>query len=204
VSALRGRSYDPVKRTMDVVVAVAALVVLAPVLIGVALVVAVSMGRPVLFRQIRPGRHAQRFELVKFRTMRTGPGDDAERLTAVGRVLRSTSLDELPQLWSVLRGQMSLVGPRPLLVEYLDRYTPRQSRRHEVRPGITGLAQVAGRNRLDWDRRLELDVQYVERRSLSLDVQVLARTVASVARRDGVTAEGHATAARLDGQAEVV
>jgi lipopolysaccharide/colanic/teichoic acid biosynthesis glycosyltransferase len=199
---LRGRCYDPFKRAMDVVVAAAALVVLAPVLAAVALLVVLTMGRPVLFRQVRPGRHGQRFELVKFRTMRAGPGDDAERLTAVGRLLRSTSLDELPQLWSVVRGEMSLVGPRPLLVEYLDRYTPRQARRHEVRPGITGLAQVAGRNRLDWDRRLELDVSYVEQRNLALDVRILARTLARVARRDGVSAEGHATVARFDDQVE--
>jgi lipopolysaccharide/colanic/teichoic acid biosynthesis glycosyltransferase len=155
----------------------------------------------VLFRQVRPGLAGQPFELVKFRTMRSGTGSDAERLTSLGRFLRSTSLDELPELWNVLRGDMSLVGPRPLLVEYLDLYSPRQARRHEVRPGITGLAQVAGRNLVGWDERFELDVEYVERRSLGLDLRILWRTAVAVVRREGVTAEGEATMPPFRGSA---
>jgi lipopolysaccharide/colanic/teichoic acid biosynthesis glycosyltransferase len=193
------RGYDVVKRGLDVAVAATALVVLAPVMAAVAVVVAGTMGRPVLFRQMRPGRHGVPFELVKFRTMRVdgsdaGPSADAVRLTATGRRLRASSLDELPTLWNVLRGDMSLVGPRPLLVSYLERYTPDQARRHEVRPGITGLAQVRGRNRLDWPRRFAYDVWYVDHRGLGLDLWILARTAIAVLRREGVTAGGSATA----------
>jgi lipopolysaccharide/colanic/teichoic acid biosynthesis glycosyltransferase len=198
---LRGRAYDPLKRAIDVVGAGAGLVALAPVLAVVAAVVRATMGRPVLFRQPRPGQGGALFDLVKFRTMRPGPGSDAERLTPLGRLLRSTSLDELPELWNVLRGDMSLVGPRPLLVEYLERYDQRQARRHEVRPGLTGLAQVSGRNALGWDDRLELDVQYVERRSLALDLWILARTVIGVCRREGISADGEATMTPFTGRA---
>jgi lipopolysaccharide/colanic/teichoic acid biosynthesis glycosyltransferase len=147
----------------------------------------------VLFRQVRPGRHGELFTILKFRTMRDGPGADAERLTSLGRWLRATSLDELPELWNVLRGDMSLVGPRPLLVEYLPLYSPRQSRRHEVRPGLTGLAQVAGRNLVDWEERFELDVEYVDTRSLALDLRIIGQTVAAVLRREGISGEGEAT-----------
>ncbi len=161
-----------------------------------------DLGRPVLFRQERPGRHGRPFTLVKFRTMRDGDGPDAERLTGLGRFLRSTSLDELPELWNVFRGDMSLVGPRPLLTRYLDRYNPRQARRHEVRPGLTGLAQVAGRNTVDWAERFELDVTYVDTWTIPGDVAIIWRTVWSVLRRDGIAADGHATMPEFEGAPE--
>lgn len=192
-----GHPYDRPKRLLDVLVASLALVVLSPALLAVALVVAVGLGRPVLFRQTRPGLHGRLFELRKFRTMKPiGPGrvSDGDRLTGLGRWLRATSLDELPTLWNVLRGDMSLVGPRPLLVSYLDRYTPEQARRHEVRPGVTGLAQVRGRNSLSWEEKFGYDVRYVDTRRLGLDLRILAETVVRVLRREGVSADGHATA----------
>ncbi|AXG15425.1 sugar transferase [Intrasporangium calvum] len=181
---------------MDVVVSAVGLVVTAPIQLVVAGVVRVALGSPVLFRQQRPGKDGVIFELVKFRTMLHPDADhqtDAERLTPVGRFLRSTSLDELPTLWNVLKGDMSLVGPRPLLVEYLDRYSPEQARRHEVRPGITGLAQVSGRNALDWQEKLALDVQYVDERSFGVDLRILWRTLAAVFTRHGISADGQAT-----------
>jgi sugar transferase EpsL len=197
-----------IKRALDVVVSFIALVVLSPVLFVVALVVAGSMGSPVLFRQVRPGRHGRLFGLLKFRTMsdaRDATGalrPDAERLTGVGRFLRRTSLDELPELWNVLWGDMSLVGPRPLLPSYLDRYNARQARRHDVRPGLTGLAQVNGRNALDWKSRLELDVRYVETQSMALDMKILLQTIGIVLRGSGVSQPGHATAEEFRGDAE--
>ncbi len=181
------------------------LVVTAPVQAATALVVLASMGRPVLFRQARPGKDAEVFELVKFRTMRLPDPThvtDGERLTRVGKILRATSLDELPTLWNVLRGEMSLVGPRPLLVEYLERYTPEQARRHEVRPGITGLAQVNGRNGVGWDERLALDVEYVDTRSLLLDLQIIARTFGLALGRVGISADGEATMSVFMGSAK--
>ncbi len=195
-----------VKRVIDVLVASIGLVVLSPVIAVVAIAVALLLGRPVFFRQERPGLGGQSFELIKFRTMRTGPGSDAERLTSLGRFLRSTSLDELPELWNVLKGDMSLVGPRPLLPQYLELYSERQARRHEVRPGVTGLAQVSGRNAVDWDQRFELDVQYVEQASIGLDLRILGRTVSSVVRREGIAADGEATMEPFTGSrtAEVV
>ena len=174
------RRYDLVKRGLDVTVSAVGLVVSAPVQVVTAGVVLVAHGRPVLFRQPRPGKDGVVFELVKFRTMRHPDATqvtDADRLTSVGRFLRSTSLDELPTLWNVLKGDMSLIGPRPLLVEYLPRYSPQQARRHEVRPGVTGLAQVSGRNFLDWDKRLAKDVEYVKKLSLAMDLKVLWKTV---------------------------
>lgn len=193
----RRRPYDTVKRALDIVSAAIVLVVGSPLFALVALLVARNLGRPVLFTQPRPGRDGRVFTLLKFRTMREQrPGEDVSdeaRLTRFGRVLRSTSLDELPSLVNVLRGDMSIVGPRPLLVSYLARYTPEQARRHEVRPGITGLAQVSGRNTVEWSRRFELDVEYVERRSLRLDAWILLQTALAVVRRDGISAEGHAT-----------
>jgi sugar transferase EpsL len=183
-----------VKRAFDVVVAAAALVVLSPVLAAAALGVRLVLGRPVLFRQVRPGMHGRPFTIHKLRTMADGPGTDDERLGRFGRFLRSTSIDELPELIDVLRGPMSIVGPRPLLMEYLDRYTPEQARRHDVKPGITGLAQVNGRNRLGWDERFALDVRYVDTWSLGLDLRIIGRTLASVARREGISQDGHATA----------
>ncbi|MDZ7677415.1 MAG: sugar transferase [Acidimicrobiales bacterium] len=181
------------KRAVDVVGAVIGLVLLWPVMVIVAIAIRVTMGRPVLFRQERAGRSGAPFELLKFRTMREGAGTDAERLTRVGRLLRSTSLDELPQLWNVLRGDMSLVGPRPLYVRYIPLYSDRQRRRLEVRPGITGLAQIEGRNSLDWPQRLELDVRYVESRGLLLDLRIMWRTVAAVVHRDGISGAGTVT-----------
>ncbi len=196
------RAYDRVKRAGDAVLAVVGLVLSSPLQLATAGVVLVAHGRPVLFRQPRPGKDGEVFELVKFRTMRH-PDDthvtDQDRLTRVGRVLRATSLDELPTLWNVLKGDMSLVGPRPLLVEYLPRYSPQQARRHEVRPGVTGLAQVNGRNCLDWDERLALDVEYVDTRSLALDVQILLRTVTQVLRRSGISQQGQATMSKFTG-----
>jgi lipopolysaccharide/colanic/teichoic acid biosynthesis glycosyltransferase len=195
-------SYDRVKRLVDVVVAVAGLLLLAPVLLAVALAVRLRLGRPVLFRQRRPGLGGELFTLVKFRTM-TGeaadPATDRDRLTRLGRWLRATSLDELPTLWNVLRGEMSLVGPRPLLPQYLPRYTPRQARRHEVRPGITGLAQVRGRNTLSWEEKFAYDLEYVREQSLGLDLRILADTVRTVLRRDGINAPGAATAHEFEG-----
>ncbi|MEU7757006.1 sugar transferase [Micromonospora sp. NPDC049171] len=201
------RPYDIVKRVLDVVLAATGLLLASPVLAAVALAVLVTMGRPVLFRQARPGRHGQLFHLVKFRSMTVGgedqaPANDAARLTTFGRWLRTTSLDELPQLWNVLRGEMSLVGPRPLLPAYLSRYSPEQLRRHDVRPGITGLQQVYGRNALSWDDRFALDVRYVRQRSLALDLRILLRTVRTVVRREGITAAGAATAHEFLGPAE--
>ncbi len=197
-----GEATDRFKRISDVAVSSMGLLVSAPVQLGTAVVVLVTMGRPVLFRQPRPGKDAEVFELVKFRTMLLPDAThvtDAERLTRLGKFLRASSLDELPTLWNVLRGEMSLVGPRPLLVEYLERYTPEQARRHEVRPGVTGLAQVKGRNGLSWDEKLALDVDYVDRRSFWLDMHILLGTVGVVLRRRGVSADGEATMTRFLG-----
>ena len=194
------------KRLLDLIAACAALVLLLPVIGFVALAVRLSLGAPVLFRQSRPGWRGRPFVLIKFRTMtddRDGTGEllpDALRLNRFGRVLRSTSLDELPALWNVVRGDMSIVGPRPLLTQYLPRYSSRQARRHDVRPGITGLAQVSGRNALAWPHRLELDVQYVERLSFLLDVKILVRTLWHVARRRGISQPGRATVDEFMGQ----
>ncbi len=190
------RRYDAAKRGLDITASAVGFVVTAPVQLVTAAAVLVAHGRPVLFRQPRPGRDGEVFELVKFRTMRLPDAahvTDAERLTGLGRFLRSTSLDELPTLWNVLKGDMSLVGPRPLLVEYLPRYSPTQARRHEVRPGITGLAQVSGRNALSWEEKFELDVEYVDHRGPRLDLVILWRTARSVLGRHGISEEGQAT-----------
>ena len=206
-SQLIGNSEEPslahissvLKRSLDIMAAVAGLVLLAPLLLVVALLVRINLGAPVLFRQQRPGLHGQPFEIVKFRTMtdeRDAEGallPEAERLTRMGRFLRSTSLDELPELWNVLKGDMSLVGPRPLRMEYLPLYSDRQARRHQVRPGITGWAQVQGRNLLSWPERLEMDVWYVENRGLWLDVRILLLTLVVVLKRTGVSPEQSAT-----------
>lgn len=186
------------KRMMDLVIAVPAFVASLPLQAALALAVSWRLGRPVLFRQVRPGWHSQPFEILKFRTMlpidpAAGLVDDADRLTPFGIFLRSSSLDELPALWNVVRGDMSLVGPRPLLVHYLGRYSWEQAHRHDVPPGMTGLAQVAGRNALTWDERLRLDVEYVATRSLSLDLWILVRTIGLVLRRTGISATGSAT-----------
>ncbi len=188
------------KRLLDVVGALVLLVVTSPLLVLAALLVRVTMGAPVTFRQTRTGLQGRLFTLVKLRTMRAADGsDDAARLTPVGRLLRATSLDELPQLWNVLRGDMALVGPRPLLPQYLDRYTPAQARRHDVLPGLTGLTQVRGRNGLSWDEKFALDVWYVDHWSLALDAWILWRTLRIVASRDGIAADGHATMPEFHG-----
>lgn len=199
------RAYDALKRAADVIIAALALIVLSPVIALTALVVRASLGSPVLFRQQRPGLSGKPFTLLKFRTMLetdaqgvAAVSSDAERLTPIGRALRRLSLDELPQLWNVVRGDMSLVGPRPLLMEYLPRYNERQARRHEVRPGITGLAQVSGRNTVAWDDRLDLDVYYVDNRSPGLDLKILLSTAAAVFSRSGVSAHGEATMRPFD------
>jgi lipopolysaccharide/colanic/teichoic acid biosynthesis glycosyltransferase len=191
-------SYDRAKRLIDLVVSVPALVISLPIQAVVATAVAAKLGRPVLFRQQRPGLHGEPFEMVKFRTMlpedpALGLVDDASRVTPLGHWLRATSLDELPTLWNIVRGHMSLVGPRPLLMQYLERYSPEQAHRHDVRPGLTGLAQVSGRNTLSWDDKFMLDVEYVETRSLRLDLGILWRTVVSVLRCEGISAAGEAT-----------
>ncbi len=196
------------KRAFDLILAVLALVLLSPVLLVTAWLVRSRIGTPVLFRQTRPGLRGEPFEILKFRTMTNevdengDPLPDEVRLTAFGKLLRSTSLDELPELINVLRGEMSLVGPRPLIMRYLSRYTPEQARRNLARPGITGLAQVRGRNALSWEERFELDVEYVDNWSLWLDVRILFETVVTVLKRDGINTEGHATAPEFMGSAE--
>ena len=194
------------KRLFDLAVAALALLALLPVILAVALAVRVALGSPVLFRQMRPGLRGRPFELFKFRTMRDARDAggrllaDEERLTRFGRLLRSTSLDELPGLLNVLRGEMSLVGPRPLLMQYLDRYTPEQARRHEVRPGLTGWAQVNGRNAIGWNEKFALDVWYVDHRSMMLDLKILLMTVGHVLGRSGISYEGAATMPEFMGE----
>lgn len=195
------------KRSFDLVVAATLLACLLPVLLAVAAVVRATLGKPVLLRQTRPGLQGRPFVLYKFRTMTQaldGVGrllPDAERLTPVGRVLRAASLDELPQLFNVLRGEMSLVGPRPLLMEYLPLYTPQQMRRHEVRPGVTGWAQVNGRNAISWEERFALDVWYVDHRSFLLDLRILVLTALRVLRPQGISQPGAATMSKFTGTA---
>ncbi len=191
--------YSVVKRCIDVVVAGVYLIVLSPALAVVAVVIWIQMGRPIFFKQIRPGYKGKPFEMVKFRTMsnkRDSQGNllpDEQRLTSMGKVLRKTSLDEVPELINVLKGDMSLVGPRPLLMQYLERYTPEQARRHEVKPGMTGWAQVNGRNAISWEEKFTLDVWYVDNQSLWLDIKILAITIWKVFRREGISAQGEAT-----------
>lgn len=187
------------KRVLDILISILALLCLAPVLALIALLVWTKLGTPILFRQLRPGLHGKPFRMIKFRSMtnaRDASGNllpDGERLTAFGRWLRSSSLDELPEIWNILKGDMSWVGPRPLLMSYLPLYSQRQSRRHEVRPGITGWAQINGRNSVDWPERFELDVWYVENRSLWLDMRIFFATVLKVFKREGIAAAGEAT-----------
>jgi sugar transferase EpsL len=201
------RVYDAFKRAGDLIVSLVAMVLLSPVLAITALLVRRRLGSPVIVSQLLPGRGGVPFRIHKFRTMRDAqPGDsdvaavgtDAERLSGFGRKLRSTSLDELPELWNVLRGDMSIVGPRPLLMEYLDRYTTEQARRHEVRPGITGWAQVNGRNAVSWEDRFAMDVWYVDHRSFPLDVRIVFMTIAAVFKRSGISSGGHATMEPFD------
>ena len=197
-----------IKRTFDILISLAALLLLWPVLLVLAVLVRVKLGPPALFRQQRPGLHGRPFTMLKFRTMtdaRDTEGNllpDGERLSSFGRSLRSTSLDELPELINVLAGDMSLVGPRPLLMRYLDRYTPEQMRRHEVRPGITGWAQVNGRNAITWDQKFALDIWYVDHHSLRLDMRILWLTVRNVLRREGISQAGEATMEEFLGTTE--
>jgi lipopolysaccharide/colanic/teichoic acid biosynthesis glycosyltransferase len=196
------------KRFFDIVTALLALVLLFPVLLVTSILVAIKLGNPVFFIQERPGLNGKAFKLIKFRSMSNALGaqgqllSDQERLGTFGKFLRKSSLDELPELWNVLKGEMSFVGPRPLLMQYLDRYSPRQARRHEVRPGLTGWAQVNGRNALSWEERFEMDVWYVDHWSLCLDIKILFKTIAIVLGQKGVNAEGEATMSEFKGSAK--
>jgi len=193
------------KRLVDILSSGMGLILLSPVLLILAVQVKRKLGSPILFCQTRPGKNGKPFSMIKFRTMRDAldaqgaPLPDAERLTPFGNFLRSTSLDELPELWNVLKGDMSLVGPRPLLMEYLPLYSPEQYRRHEVRPGVTGWAQINGRNALSWEEKFALDVWYVDNRSFWLDMKILFLTVKKVLIRDGISAEGEATMSKFTG-----
>jgi len=193
------------KRVVDIFGAGLGLLILSPLILCLAWMIRRRLGSPVLFRQVRPGLQGRPFEMIKFRTMRDAadsngqPLPDADRLTPFGRWLRSTSLDELPELWNVLKGDMSLVGPRPLLMEYLPLYSPEQARRHELRPGITGWAQVNGRNAISWEEKFALDVWYVDHHNLWLDMKILYMTLRKVLVRDGISAEGEATMPKFTG-----
>jgi lipopolysaccharide/colanic/teichoic acid biosynthesis glycosyltransferase len=204
------RAGEPAKRALDIFGSVLGIAALSPLLVATALLVRATMGRPVLFRQKRPGLQGEPFILIKFRTMRDltdgsgRPAPDAARLTRLGRFLRAASLDELPELLNVLKGDMSLVGPRPLLMDYMNRYGPEQARRHEVKPGITGWAQVNGRNALGWEEKFRLDVWYVDHQNLLLDLRILFMTLLHILKRKDVSAAGHATMPEFTGAAEPV
>ena len=193
------------KRILDVVIASTALVLLSPVYALVAYKVKKNLGSPVLFRQTRPGLYGQPFEMIKFRSMKDAldtagnPLPDSERLTPFGKMLRATSLDEMPELWNVIKGDMSIVGPRPLLMEYLPLYNSEQAKRHDVRPGITGYAQVNGRNAISWEKKFELDTWYVENQSLWLDFKIMLKTVKKVLAKDDISAEGEVTMHKFTG-----
>lgn len=203
-----GGVHAQLKRTLDIAVSMIGLLVFGALIAAIAIAVRLTMGSPILFKQWRPGLHGKPFLLLKFRTMTVDcdadgcPASDGQRLTRLGRILRSTSLDELPELWNVLKGDMSLVGPRPLLLEYLPLYSPEQARRHEMRPGITGWAQTNGRNGLPWRERLALDVWYVENHSIALDAYILLRTLVTVVRREGISQDGQVTAEKFRGDAQ--
>lgn len=196
------------KRLLDIVIASSALVLLSPVYAFVAYKVRKNLGSPVLFRQVRPGLNGKPFEMIKFRSMKDAVDaqgyslPDSERLTPFGQMLRSSSLDEMPELWNVLKGEMSIVGPRPLLMEYLPLYNEQQAKRHNVRPGITGYAQVNGRNAISWEKKFELDTWYVENRSLWLDFKIMLKTVQKVLSKDDISAEGEATMSKFTGTSE--
>ena len=196
------------KRILDIAIASTALILLSPVYFIVARKVKKNLGSPVLFRQMRPGLNGQPFEMIKFRTMKDAldangnPLPDSERLTAFGKMLRATSLDEMPELWNVIKGDMSIVGPRPLLMEYLPLYNEQQAKRHNVRPGITGYAQVNGRNAISWEKKFELDTWYVENQSLWLDFKIMLKTVKKVIAKDDISAEGEATMTKFTGTPE--
>ena len=193
------------KRLLDIIIASTALILLAPLYAFVAYKVKKNLGSPVLFRQVRPGLHGKPFEMIKFRTMKDAvdangqPLPDSERLTAFGKMLRSTSLDEMPELWNVIKGDMSIVGPRPLLTEYLPLYNEEQAKRHNVRPGMTGYAQVNGRNAIGWEEKFKLDTWYVEHQSTLLDFKIMFKTVHKVLAKDDISAEGEATMPRFTG-----
>ena len=193
------------KRSFDFFVALLALLTLLPILLVLYVIIAIKMGIPVFFVQARPGMKGNIFKMVKFRSMTDAKGangellPDAQRLPAFGQMLRATSLDELPELWNVLKGQMSLVGPRPLLIEYLDKYSPEQARRHNVRPGVTGWAQVNGRNALSWEDKFALDTWYVDNRTFLLDIKILFMTVKQVFLRDNISQDGHVTMEKFTG-----
>ena len=193
------------KRLLDIVIASIALVLLSPLYFYVAYKVKKNLGSPVLFRQVRPGLHGKPFEMIKFRTMKDAldeqgnPLPDSERLTPFGKMLRSTSLDEMPELWNVIKGDMSVVGPRPLLMEYLPLYNKEQAKRHDVRPGMTGYAQVNGRNAISWEEKFKLDTWYVENQSTVLDFKIMLKTVQKVIAKDDISAEGEATMTRFIG-----
>ena len=193
------------KRLLDIIIASIALILLSPLYAFVAYKVKKNLGSPVLFRQVRPGLHGKPFEMIKFRTMKDAvdeqgnPLPDGERLTPFGQMLRSTSLDEMPELWNVIKGDMSIVGPRPLLMEYLPLYSPEQAKRHDVRPGMTGHAQVNGRNAIGWEEKFKLDTWYVENRSTWLDFKIMFKTVHKVLAKDDISAEGEATMTRFTG-----
>ncbi len=197
------------KRCFDLAIAIPLAILLSPFLGIMALLVRWKLGSPVLFTQVRPGLNGQLFSMVKFRSMTDARNDQGEllpdevRLTSFGRFLRSSSLDELPELWNVIRGEMSLVGPRPLLISYLEHYSPEQARRHEVLPGITGWAQVNGRNAISWEQKFLFDVEYVEKVSLILDMTILILTVAKVVRRDNISADGHTTMPTFQGNPKI-
>lgn len=194
-----------IKRLFDFVVAISALLALLPVILILCVLIAVKMGTPVLFSQVRPGYKGKPFRMIKFRSMtdaKDANGNllpDDQRLPKFGETLRSTSLDELPELWNVVKGEMSLVGPRPLLMEYLEHYSPEQARRHEVKPGVTGWAQVNGRNAISWEQKFEYDTWYVDNRSLWLDIKILWMTVLKVVKRDDISADGHVTIEKFSG-----
>ena len=196
------------KRLLDIIIATTALILLSPLYAFVAYKVKKNLGSPVLFRQVRPGLHGKPFEMIKFRTMKDAvdaqgnPLPDSERLTAFGKMLRSTSLDEMPELWNVIKGDMSVVGPRPLLTEYLPLYTAEQAKRHHVRPGMTGHAQVNGRNAIGWEEKFKLDTWYVENQSTLLDFKIMFKTVHKVIAKDDISAEGDATMPKFTGNAK--
>lgn len=197
--------YSKIKRILDFIISLIALIVFSPIMIIVAILVYVKLGSPIIFKQDRPGKDGKVFKMYKFRTMLDSYNKfgealpDEERLTTFGKILRSTSLDELPELINVIRGDMSLVGPRPLLVEYLELYSEEQNRRHDVRPGITGWAQVNGRNSISWDEKLNLDVEYVDNLSFILDIKILFLTVYKVFKRDGINQDGNVTIEKFTG-----
>jgi lipopolysaccharide/colanic/teichoic acid biosynthesis glycosyltransferase len=194
-----------IKRALDILGATIGLIVFSPILIVISLMIRREMGSPVLFRQTRPGVHGKPFQMTKFRTMRDAidadgrPLPDAERLTKLGRFLRGSSLDELPELWNVLKGDMSLVGPRPLLMDYLPLYSAEQARRHEAHPGVTGWAQINGRNAISWDEKFSLDIWYVDNRNLWLDLKILWLTIRKVLKREGISSAGEATMSKFEG-----